>query len=93
MRLNVLPICILVHQVYVCVVPAEVRRGSLMLWGSNYVWLKAIIWVLGVELGPTEEQSVLVTTESSLSSQIIAFQNLLEQKFAFQKLRAKENHD
>lgn len=37
----------------VCVVPAEVRRGSQMLWGSNYVWLKAIIWVLGVELGPS----------------------------------------
>ena len=50
---------------YVCLVPAEARRVCCNLWNR---WLSASKWVLGIEPGSSREQTVLVTTESSLRS-------------------------
>jgi hypothetical protein len=34
--------------------------------GSHFRWLWATMWLLGLNLGPLEEQSVLLTTEPLL---------------------------
>jgi hypothetical protein len=53
--------------VHTCMCGAsDARKEDPILWNFNYRWLWATMWLLGIELGPLEEQPVLLTTESSL---------------------------
>ena len=66
MCMGVLPVCLSV-QTCMSAVPSKARRGHCVPpWNSSYRQLLVAMWVLGIDLGPVEEQPVLLAAEPSL---------------------------
>lgn len=57
---------------YICIcilcacLPEETRRGYWYPWYWSHKWLQVDFWVLGLNVGPLEEQLLLLSIESIL---------------------------
>lgn len=58
--------CIYAFVLWACLVPAEARRVLSLL----ELEVQTALWVLGMNLGPLDEQLVLLTAESSLQEYV-----------------------